>query len=72
MPISNVKDMLELPILGIIPEDKNVPISMVMKDALIHTHPKSKASKAYRQIAAKLIGMSYKEPSSGMGRFFGW
>jgi septum site-determining protein MinD len=56
MPIANVKDMLELPILGVIPEDNNVAMSVVMKDALIHTHPKSKASRAYRKLAAKLIG----------------
>ena len=62
MPIVNIRDMLELPILGVIPEDKNVPISVVMKDALIHTHPKSRASRAYRKIAAKIIGKDdYKE-----------
>ena len=62
MPIVNIRDMLELPILGVIPEDKNVPVSVVMKDALIHTHPKSRASRAYRKIAAKIIGKDdYKE-----------
>ena len=72
MPISNVRDMLELPILGIVPEDKNVQISTVMKDALIHTHPKSKASRAYRQIAARLIGMNdYKENTSMWNKVFG-
>lgn len=64
MPINNIKEMLELPILGVIPEDKNVQTALVMKDALIHTHPQSKASRAYRKIAAKIIGNhSYKEPS---------
>jgi len=72
MPLSNVQDMLELPILGIVPEDPNVPSSVVLKDALIHTHPKSKASKAYRQIAAKLIGINnYKEKGSFFGNLFG-
>ncbi|HLC53807.1 MAG TPA: cell division ATPase MinD, partial [Candidatus Nanoarchaeia archaeon] len=46
MPISNVRDMLELPIIGIIPEDLAVQKALVMKDALVHTHPKSKAAKA--------------------------
>ena len=63
MPIHNVKDMLELPILGVVPEDKNVRTSVVRKDALVHTHSRSKASKAYRKIAAKLIGKDdYVEP----------
>jgi len=72
MPIANVKDMLELPILGIIPEDRNVPKSVVMKDALIHTHPKSRASRAYRTVAAKLIGKNdYRERVGLFERLFG-
>jgi septum site-determining protein MinD len=62
MPIQNVKEMLELPILGVVPEDRNVQAALMMKDAIMHTHPKSKASRAYRKIAAKLIGKEdYKE-----------
>lgn len=62
MPIANIHDMLELPILGVIPEDDNVSKAIVMKDALIHTHPKSKASRAYRKLAARLLGNNnYKE-----------
>jgi len=65
MPISNVRDMLELPIIGIIPEDLAVQKALVMKDALVHTHPKSKAAKAYRMIAARIIGNNnYREKSS--------
>ena len=72
MPISNIADMLELPILGVIPEDKNVPRSVVLKDALVHTHPKTKASKAYRKLAAKIIGKSdYKEKYSFWEMLFG-
>ena len=56
MPIANIQDMLELPILGIIPEDDNIQMSVVMKDAIIHTHPKSKAARAYKKIAAKILG----------------
>ena len=72
MPITNIKDMLELPILGVVPEDKNMQSSLVMKDAIIHTHPKSKASKAYRTIAARLIGYNnYQESYSFFERIFG-
>jgi septum site-determining protein MinD len=71
MPIQNVKDMLELPILGIVPEDERVPISVVKKDALMHTHPRCGAAKAYRKIAAKLIGKErYREPGF-FARLFG-
>lgn len=72
MPIGNVRDMLELPILGVIPEDKNMQVALVMKDALVHTHPKSKAAKAYRSIAARIIGISgYRENSSFFEKLFG-
>ena len=71
MPLSNISDMLELPIIGVVPEDKNVPMSVVMKDALVHTHPRSKAAKAYMRIAAKIVGVPYKTKSSFIERMFG-
>lgn len=60
MPIADIKDMLEVPILGIVPEDKAVPESLARKNAVIHTKPKSKAAKAYIDIAAKLLGKQKK------------
>ena len=71
MPVENIRDMLELPILGVVPEDNNMQNSLVMKDALLHTHPKSRASRAYRRIAAKIIGKTdYKENISLFERLF--
>ena len=61
MPIGNVREMLELPILGVIPFDSNMQEALVMKDALVHTHPRSKAARAYKRIAAKIAGVNYKE-----------
>ncbi|MEK6858477.1 MAG: cell division ATPase MinD [Nanoarchaeota archaeon] len=63
MPLSNIREMLDLPILGVIPEDKNMQAALSQKDALIHTHPRSKATLAYKRIAAKMAGVSYEEPS---------
>lgn len=63
MPLSNIREMLDLPVLGVIPEDRNMQVALSQKDALIHTHPSSKASIAYKKIAAKLAGVSYTEPS---------
>jgi len=71
MKVSNISDMLELPILGVVPEDKNVPKSVVMKDALVHTHPKSKAARSYRKIAAKIAGMNNYKEYSFWERLFG-
>lgn len=72
MPILNIRDMLELPILGVIPEDRNVPKSVLMKNALVYTHPKSRASRAYRKLAAKLIGKNdYRERTPLLEWLFG-
>lgn len=61
MPLSHIKDLLEIPILGIIPEDKRVREALSMKNALVFTHPRSKAARAYKKIAAKLSGRRVKE-----------
>jgi len=72
MPISNVGEMLELPILGVVPEDRRVQESVVKKDALMHTHPRCKAARAYRKIAAKIDGKKdYREPGL-LARLFGF
>ena len=33
--------------------------ALYLKDAIIHTHPKSRASRAYKEIAARLLGEEY-------------
>ncbi len=72
MPVANVREMLELPILGVVPEDDKIQEALVLKDALVHTRPRSKAARAYRTIAAKLIGMTgYKENIGFFERLFG-
>src|SRR3989339_640663 len=59
MQPDTVKEMLETPILGMIPEDLAVAESLNYKDAVIHTSPKSNASRAYKEIAAQIIGAHY-------------
>lgn len=56
---TTVREMLEIPILGMVPEDQSVAESLNLKDAVVHTHPKSKAARAYKEIAANLIGVEY-------------
>jgi septum site-determining protein MinD len=62
MSISNVKEMLDLPILGVVPEDKKVLASLRHKDAVIHMYPYTKSALAYKKIAAKIAGVNYKDP----------
>jgi len=59
MQPDTVKEMLEVPILGMIPEDINVQKALGLKNAVVHTHPKSNASRAYKEIAAKLLNVEY-------------
>jgi len=65
MPISNIQEMLELPILGVIPEDARFQSSLMMKDALVHTFPKAKASREYKKIAARIIGNNHYKNEVG-------
>ena len=59
MPLQNIKDMLELPHLGTVPEDRNMQKALALKNALVYTHPRSIASREYRKIAEKLLGEQY-------------
>ncbi|MEA3414359.1 MAG: cell division ATPase MinD [Nanoarchaeota archaeon] len=56
---ATVKDMLEVPVLGMVPEDIVMQHSLRLKNAVVHTHPKSKPSRAYKEIAAKLVDVYY-------------
>lgn len=54
-----VKEMLEIPILGMIPEDIKIQEALNRKNSLVHTFPKSKPSRAYKEIAARIINHDY-------------
>jgi len=54
-----VREMLESSILGMIPEDIVIQQSLSRRDAVVHTHPQSKPSRAYKEIAAQLINVPY-------------
>ncbi|MDD5193524.1 MAG: cell division ATPase MinD [Candidatus Nanoarchaeia archaeon] len=69
MSIENIKDMLEIPILGIIPEDEAVKESHFMKNAVVHTHPKSRAAKHYVFTSKRLLGENVSFDPSNQGVF---
>lgn len=71
MPIANISEMLELPILGVIPNDEKVSAALVAKDALVHVHPHSKAARAYKKVAAKLADVDYVDDRGFFSRLFG-
>jgi septum site-determining protein MinD len=59
MKIETIKDMLEVPILGIVPEDNAVRESLHRKNPVVYTHPKSKSAKAYKKIVRRILGPEY-------------
>ncbi len=63
MSIGNVKEMLDLPVLGVVPHDRNILASLRHKDSVTHLYPYSRSALAYKRIAAKMAGISYEEPS---------
>ncbi|MCD6547727.1 MAG: cell division ATPase MinD [Nanoarchaeota archaeon] len=60
MTKENVEEFLELPVVGIIPEDECVKKSIAMKKPLIYAFPNSPASRAIKKIAARMIGEDYR------------
>jgi len=70
MSIHNIKDMLEVPILGIIPEDDAVKISQIMKNAVIHTHPRSPSAKTYIKTTRRILGEDIELENPNKQGFF--
>lgn len=70
MSIPNIRDMLEIPIIGIIPEDEAIKESQAMKNAVIHTHPRSQSAKMYFNASKKLLGEEVNVTPEKLG-FFG-
>ena len=64
MSLQSIKEMLELPILGIVPEDDKIQEALSMRNAVIMTHPRSKAARSYRAIAGKILGKEVIENDS--------
>ncbi len=66
MPLESIHEMLEVPILGVIPEDSSIPESLAKKNAIIHTKISSKSAQAYLDLAAKILGKTRKPDTLGV------
>lgn len=67
MSISSIKDMLEIPLIGIIPEDEAVRESQVIKNPVILTHPKSRAARNYEIASRRILGQDIEIESFKVG-----
>ncbi|MBI1969908.1 P-loop NTPase [Candidatus Woesearchaeota archaeon] len=61
MDLESMEAMLEVPILGVIPEDAMARKALALKHPLVYTHPESAAAIEFKKVAAKLVGHQYKE-----------
>ncbi len=61
LSLENIEKMIERPVLATIPYDKAIRESLVKKDPVIYTNPKSKSSIGYKKLAASLIGVEFDE-----------
>jgi len=71
MPLSSIKSMLETQIIGVVPEDKSVKEALNLRDAVVHTHPRSKVSKKYMEISRKIAGEKASEERGFFVKLFG-
>ena len=60
MPLATIQEMLEMPILGVIPEDMNIKRSVKLKFPVTYAFPTSPASASFKQLAAELLGRKKK------------
>ena len=61
MNLKNIQEMLELPILGVVPEDPSVSEALADRNAVFINNPRSKAARSYKKIAAKLLNKEIEE-----------
>lgn len=60
LTVNNVQALLNVPILGVIPEDHHVRRALAMKQPVVHSHSLSPASISYKKLAASLLGQTYE------------
>ncbi|MBI2107258.1 P-loop NTPase [Candidatus Woesearchaeota archaeon] len=63
LSIKNIESLLDKPVISIIPEDKSIRKSLLLRDPVVYTHPKSESAIAYKKLAAYLLGKNYEEVS---------
>ena len=71
MSLESIEEMLELPILGIVPRDDKVQEALSMRNAVFLTHPNSKVARSYIEIASKLLGKEVPKKKGFFKRLFG-
>ena len=61
LTLEEMSQFLEMPVVGVVPEDENVLASFNTKSLVVMTNKKTPASKAFLKIASNMAGVQYKE-----------
>jgi septum site-determining protein MinD len=74
MSMSEIRSMLDVPIISIIPEDIHIPKSISKKIPVVHHKPRSKSSIQFQKLASRITGEPYRgaEEKSWVERLFFW
>ncbi|MBN2052275.1 cell division ATPase MinD [Candidatus Woesearchaeota archaeon] len=59
LKVNEIEKLLDLPVIGIIPYDKNVKEALKLSHPVTHSHPRTKASRSYEELAGLLLGKKY-------------
>lgn len=57
----SIETFLEVPVIGIIPEESSVRAAYQLKGPILYTHPDGEAALAYKKLAAKVMGEEFQE-----------
>ncbi|MBN1923173.1 MAG: cell division ATPase MinD [Nanoarchaeota archaeon] len=68
----NIREFLELPVLGVVPHDIHVPMSIRERTPVFISYPESKSAKAIKQIVNKITGEELYIPDKEDGPFKKW
>jgi septum site-determining protein MinD len=70
--LEEIEKTFEIPLLGTIPEDDLIRISVNERVPAFYLNPNSKVSQAFRKIAAEILGIPFDQKRSLWSNFFGF
>ncbi len=72
LPIGYIEDMLSSPVIGRVPEDRQVRRAIAMKQPVVSYSPKCPAAQHLMSLAAQITGEEYKPRIPLSYRIFSW
>jgi len=74
LSLSEIKNMLEIPIIAVVPEDVAVQKSIAKRIPVVYHKPKSRASIEFQRLAARIVGEPWMavKSKSWVERLFFW